>query len=500
MLETVIAGAKGAGSSEIDAEAAFKLHDTYGFPFELTRELAAEQGLEVDEERFSVLMEGQRERARAAGGRHAGDPDEAVAALIASGPPTEFIGYQDLETSTAVAAAAPANGEVMLKLESSPFYPEGGGQVADSGTIAWDGHRAKVVGVTRAGDDQLIRIDGSDGAPAEGDLVDCAVDRVTRHATMRNHTATHLLHAALRERLGDHVRQAGSAVQPDKLRFDFTHSEPLSHEDRRAISDRVNGWIKESLPVRWIEMDKTEAEQLGAMALFGEKYGDWVRVVEVDQVSRELCGGTHVSNTAEVGLFEIVAEGSSAANVRRIEALTGPAAIDLFNERAQLLSEATETLGGGDDLLQASRRARARLDELESVAAASERSQVESQAESLAGEAKEAGGVRFVVAQVDAEGKTLLDLAGRLKERLGEDSAVILGSAAAGKVALAGVFGDGAVGRGLSAADVVGTAAETVGGGGGGRPGVAQAGGRDPGKLGKALEDADAQIAAALGS
>ena len=215
-----------------------------------------------------------------------------------------------------------------MKLEESPFYAEGGGQVADSGLIDAGGVEASVEDVYRIGDDQALRVSPRGVGVAAGDRVTAAVDHELRHATMRNHTATHLLHAALRERLGTHVRQAGSAVRPDKLRFDFTHGAPLSAEELRAVEDRVNDWVKASRPVRALEMERAEAEAIGAMALFGEKYGDWVRVVEVDEVSRELCGGTHVANTAEVGIIAIVSEGSSAANVRRIEALTGPAAID----------------------------------------------------------------------------------------------------------------------------------------------------------------------------
>ena len=207
--------------------------------------------------------------------------------------------------------------------------------------------------VYRVGEDQALEVEGAPGA----DAVEAIVDREIRHATMRNHTATHLLHAALRARLGTHVRQAGSAVRPDKLRFDFTHGQGLSAEDIADVESRVNGWIKESRPVRWLEMGREEAEKLGAMALFGEKYGEWVRVVEVDEVSRELCGGTHVANTAEVGIFKIVSEGSSAANVRRVEALTGPAAIDWFQEREGDLREVGELLGAPQDPLAGARRA-----------------------------------------------------------------------------------------------------------------------------------------------
>ena len=194
-----------------------------------------------------------------------------------------------------------------------------------------------MVDVYRVGGDQVVAIEGKE-IPA-GAKVEAVVDRETRHATMRNHTATHLLHAALRERLGTHVRQAGSAVRPDKLRFDFTHGPSLSPEELRDVEDRVNEWIKASAPVRWLEMERPEAEALGAMALFGEKYGEWVRVVEIDGVSRELCGGTHVANTAEIGIFKVTAEGSSAANVRRIEAITGPAGIDFFRDRDAALRE-----------------------------------------------------------------------------------------------------------------------------------------------------------------
>ena len=268
--------------------------------------------------------------------------------------------------STSVAAATELGDDAMLvKLEESPFYAEGGGQVADSGVIAVNGSEARVEDVYRIGDDQAIKLAGGERRPASGDAVEARVDHELRHATMRNHTATHLLHAALRERLGTHVRQAGSAVRPDKLRFDFTHGAPLGAEELRAIEDRVNGWVKASRPVRALEMERAEAEALGAMALFGEKYGDWVRMVEVDEVSRELCGGTHVANTAEVGIVAIVSEGSSAANVRRIEALTGPAAIDHYRERSDELEQAGALLGSPRDPLGAARRAAERLAELE---------------------------------------------------------------------------------------------------------------------------------------
>jgi alanyl-tRNA synthetase len=316
---------------------------------------------------------------------------------------------------------------------------------------------------------------------------------------MRNHTATHLLHAALREELGTHVRQAGSAVRPDKLRFDFTHGHALSADEVRAVEDRVNDWIKASRPVRWLTMDRGEAERLGAMALFGEKYGDWVRVVEVDEVSRELCGGTHVSNTAEVGIFKIVGEGSSAANVRRIEALTGPAAIDWFRGRDDALSEAGELLGAPQDPLAGVRRAAEEVREAGRKAGDALVRGLGEEAKKLLAEATEIGGINVVAAETGfADQKQLLDLANRVQSSL-EGSAVVLGGAGDGKVALVALFSSEAVERGLSAGTVLREAAAVVGGGGGGRDDMAQAGGRDAEKLGEAIATARSAIERGLG-
>jgi alanyl-tRNA synthetase len=308
---------------------------------------------------------------------------------------------------------------------------------------------------------------------------------------MRNHTATHLLHAALRERLGTHVRQAGSAVRPDKLRFDFTHGQGLGTEALRAVEDRVNEWIKASQPVRWLEMERAEAERLGAMALFGEKYGEWVRVVEVEGVSRELCGGTHVANTAEVGIFKISSEGSSAANVRRIEALTGPAAIDWFREREDRLREVGDLLGAPQDPLSGARRAAERLREAGAGEQEAQKQALGEEAERLVGEAVDVGTVRAAVSRVPlADQKQMLELANRAQSKFGGDSAIVLGGAEGGKVALVVLVSKGAVERGLSASGIVREAAAVVGGGGGGRDDMAQAGGKDPAKLDEALATA----------
>jgi alanyl-tRNA synthetase len=519
LLERLVAEARESETSWIDAAEAFRLHDTYGFPYDLTKELLAEQGLSVEDAGFEELMEEQRERARTGSATAHGSENrhEAVISFASQAPATRFVGYETLRATTAVAAAQREDGRALVKLEESPFYAEGGGQVADSGVLRWQtGEEADVVEVYRVGDDQVLEIvrrprtreraseasgdEERERAGAEEAAVVAVVDRRTRHATMRNHTATHLLHAALRERLGAHVRQAGSAVRPNKLRFDFTHGQALSAEELADVEDRVNEWVKQSRRVRWLEMGREEAEKLGAMALFGEKYGDWVRVVEVDEVSRELCGGTHVANTAEIGIFKIVSEGSSAANVRRVEALTGPAAIDWFREREERLREVGELLGSPQDPLAGARRAAERLKQAGEGAKEAARHMLAEEAERLTGEAVEVGGVRVVAASAPpADQKQLLDLANRVQSKLDGPSAVALGGAEGERVGLVVLVSKEVVERGLSAAALVSEAAAVVGGGGGGRPEMAQAGGRDPERLDEALATARRAIEAGVG-
>jgi alanyl-tRNA synthetase len=505
LLERLVTEAQEAGTSWIDAAEAFKLHDTYGFPYDLTKELLAERGLAVDDQGFEELMEEQRTRARvgAATAHGSENTHERVAAFAAAAPPTRFVGYETLRATTGLAAVEPVNGKALVKLEESPFYAEGGGQVADSGVLRWGGQEARVVDVYRLGEDQALEVEPAEAIEA-GVAVEAEVDHGARHATMRNHTATHLLHAVLRERLGTHVRQAGSAVRPDKLRFDFTHGQSLSPEELRDVEERVNEWVKASRPVRWMNMNREEAERLGAMALFGEKYGEWVRVVEVDGVSRELCGGTHVANTAEVGIFKIVSEGSSAANVRRVEAITGPAAIDFFREREAQLREAGELLGNPQDPVAAAKRAAERLKEASAGAEKAQREQLGSEADELAGRAEDlSGGGRLVAAAVkqslQANPKQLLDLANRVQSKVGQPSAVILGGEFSGKAGLVALVSKDLVERGLSAGSIIREAAPIVGGGGGGRDDMAQAGGKDPSKLDEALAAARAQIERELG-
>jgi len=288
-------------------------------------------------------------------------------------------------------------------------------------------------------------------------------------------------------------------VRPDKLRFDFTHGQGLSPEELRDVEERVNEWVKASRPVRWMNMNRAEAEELGAMALFGEKYGEWVRVVEVDGVSRELCGGTHVANTAEVGIFKVTSEGSSAANVRRVEAITGPAAIDWFREREAQLREAGELLGNPQDPVTAARRAAEQLKEASAGAEKAQREQLGGEADGLAARAEELpGDARALAATVpeslQANPKQLLDLANRVQSKLGRPSAVVLGGAFGDKAGLVALVSKELVERGVSAGSLIREVAPIVGGGGGGRDDMAQAGGKDPSKLEEAVAAARAAI------
>jgi alanyl-tRNA synthetase len=502
LLAELIEEARREGTSWISAEDAFKLHDTYGFPYDLTRELLQEAGLSVDDAGFRELMEEQRERARMGTARAHGADGEHERVLEfsqAAGFQSRFVGYETTEADSTIAALERQDGTLLAKFPESPFYAEGGGQVADSGVVETESGLGRVEDVYRLGDDQAVAVRVERGDLKQGERARLVVDHRARHATACNHTATHLLHAALRERLGRHVRQAGSAVRPDKLRFDFTHGKALSPAEVGDIEDRVNDWIMDSRPVRAIHTTRRRAEELGAIALFGEKYGDEVRVIEVDGVSRELCGGTHVGVTSEIGAFKVLSEGSSASNVRRIEAVTGPEALRLLRQRDRALTEVAARLRVAPERAPAAVESAAdRLAALEREIAASGSQRLESLAAELVDGASEAGGVKIVAAVCNArDPEALLKLSDQVKSRLG-DAAVVLGAAVDGRAHLVANFAPSATERGLSAAEVVRKAAQVVGGGGGGRATMAQAGGRDPDKLEQALAVARDAIEAKL--
>jgi alanyl-tRNA synthetase len=527
-LAEEIERARAAGANALSAEVVFRLHDTYGLPYDMTRELLADEGLSIEGD-FEELMEAQRERGRAGTRATAAAGDttgtRTVAGAFASGGPvTTFTGYETIEQPTTVAAlqGLPANGATtdggagadsgdaegngsgryLVKLTESPFYAPGGGQVGDVGTIECAGGdcRARVEDVFRLGDDQALSVVVEQGSLVPGEPVVARVDARARRATECNHTATHLLQAALRRVLGTHVRQAGSYVGPDKLRFDFSHGAALSDEELTDVEDLVNEWIYRNDPLRPITTTLEEARRLGAMALFGEKYGDVVRMIQIGEgeYSRELCGGTHVRSTAEIGAFRILSETSSSANVRRIEAVSGPPAVELLRAHDALLGEMARELRSRPEDAPAALSAlvRARKDLERAARSGPVRSSTD--VEELVAGAEELDGAKVLLAAAEApDQKALLEVLDRVKGRL-PDAVIVLGAPGEGHVSLVASVAPSLVQRGLKAGQLVKVAAAEVGGGGGGRDTIAQAGGRDPERLGEALASARRAIVETL--
>jgi alanyl-tRNA synthetase len=509
LLDDLISRARESGAAGISAADAFLLHDTHGFPIDLTLEIVAEAGLGVDQEGFEGLMSEQRRMARESA-KFAGTGEarqRAQAFAQAAGFTTEFHGYGSTALETTVGSVLETeDGHLLIKLLESPFYATGGGQVADSGMIACadDDCAVSVVDVLRLGDDQVISVTREHGHLLQpGERVHAVVDRRTRHATEANHTVTHLLHAALRARLGAHVHQAGSYVGPDKLRFDFGHPAGMSPEEIRDVEDQVNTWILGAYPVRALTTTLDEARTLGAMALFGEKYGDIVRMVEIGDgsFSRELCGGTHVRNSAEIGVFRLLSETSSAANVRRIEAVTGPAAVALLRAHDRVaVAAARELRILPEGLAEEARSLRVKVKQLEKAAsrAAQNGDSPNVDLDALVAAAESMDSAQVLVSTVTGVGgAALAALAEQLRSKLG-DAAVVLGEAGDGKVDLVASVAPALIERGVKAGEIVKLAAAEVGGGGGGRDNAARAGGRDVAKLGQALDVARAAIGAKL--
>jgi alanyl-tRNA synthetase len=460
--------------SDVDA---FTLAATYGFPIELTVELAEERGQAVDVDGYRARMADHREISRAGGD---GNLQRAADFARTTDFTTTFVGYDRTDAITQIGALEDlGDGTLLVKLRESPFYPAGGGQVTDQGWIERDDDpsvRAEIVEAYRFDGDQALLVRGA-GLEA-GDVVKAIVPWSVRFPTMANHTATHLLHEALRQVLGEHVKQAGSAVRPDKLRFDFSHGAQLSAEERERVERIVNERIFENHPVHTFETTQDEARKLGAMMLFGEKYGDVVRVVDVEDTSTELCGGTHVRTTAEIGAFAILSEGSVGGGARRIEAVTSGEAYALLHARAK---EADELRGQLDELRKEAKR---------KPQAAAPQAEIEAAVEPI-------GGVNVVVQVVAGlDGDALLDLSDRFKSKHAP-AFVVLGAATDGKVTLVANT-EQAVAERIGAGDVIKGIAPIVGGGGGGRPTMARAGGKDPERLADALEEARRLLHAAL--
>jgi alanyl-tRNA synthetase len=452
-----------AAKGDLTGEDAFTLQATYGFPIELTQELARERGLGVNDEEYTRFMEQHREISRQ-GGTARFEPRFTGARR------TEFVGYERVDVLTAISAYADlGEGLFQVKLEESPFYPAGGGQVTDGGRLEKDdGTRAELVEALRLDNDQELVFEGS--GFAEGDRVRAVVPWTVRFPTMANHTATHLLHKALQEVLGDHVRQAGSAVRPDKLRFDFTHPQALSTEERTRVEEIVNERVFANLPVRIYETTIDEAQKLGAMMLFGEKYGDVVRLVDVDGWSRELCGGTHVGSTAEVGPFVITAESSVGAGARRIEAVTAGEAFAYLREQAREADHLRR------ELEQARRERPKAKAEIDFVVQG------------------RAGDVVLVEAK-GVKGGPLRDLSDRVRQQEKADGAIVA-SVDDGRAFLVVNFDQSLVDRGLDAVAFVRELGKHIGGGGGGKPTLAEAGGKRPEGVSAALEAAKELVSA----
>lgn len=497
ILESDLAELKGG---VIPGEVVFKLYDTYGFPMDLTADIARERGLTVDEEGFEREMEAQRERARAASSFGLD-----YNSLVKVDSQTEFLGYTDLEANGQIlsllkdgqeVAEAKAGDELVIVLDKTPFYAESGGQVGDTGYLLAPGVRFEVRDTTKAGEAFLHHGVLLEGELKQGTWVQAQVDNGVRQATVLNHSATHLLHAALREIIGEHVQQKGSLVDSQRLRFDFSHFEALTPEQIVTLEDRVNEQIRLNTAVETCETDMETAKNMGAMALFGEKYGNNVRVLSMgDGFSVELCGGTHAKRTGDIALFKIVSESGIAAGVRRIEAITGDKAWQHVKDSENTLRQLMAMVKANrDNLLE---KLQATLEH--SKALEKELQQAKAKAASAAGsdlaaQAKEIAGVRCLAARVDGlDNKALMDLMDQLKNKLGS-AVILLGSEMDGRVALvAGVTKD--LTARYKAGDLMRLAAAQVGGKGGGRPDMAQGGGTDAAQLNAALGLVDSFVA-----
>ncbi len=482
----------------------FKLYDTYGFPVDLTADIARERGLKLDLQGFEQQMEKQRERGRAAsqfGAEYAQDVD------IKS--ETIFTGYDALKDKGKIIAlfrgkesvkALKTGEQGMVILDQTPFYAESGGQVGDKGLLRTAKGEFKVEDTQKRGGGAHAHL----GTVIKGELkigesMEAQVDEKLRVATVLNHSATHLLHAALRKLLGTHVTQKGSLVAPDRLRFDFSHNQPLTPDELQRIEDLVNDEIRKNAEADVRQMGYDEAIESGAMALFGEKYGNMVRVMKFGDFSTELCGGTHVRHVGDVGLFKIVGESGVAAGVRRIEALTGEGALAWVHKAEQTLRNVADMTKGGLDniedkvsqLLERNRKLEKELEQLKGQMASR-------QGGDLASAAVDIKGIKVLASRLDgADAKTLRDTVDQLKNKLGS-AAIVLAAVEDGKVRLvAGVTADRM--HKIKAGDLVNVVAEQVGGKGGGRPDMAQAGGNDPSKLDIALKSVPDWVRARLG-
>jgi len=488
LFEEVAERLEAEGAGTFPGDEAFKLYDTYGFPRDLTELMAREAGLELDGERFESLMEDQRERAREAGKARLEEGEGEEWQTIREGEHSVFTGYESFRELTRICHVRRDSDQYQVVLDRTPFYAEAGGQVGDTGVLRTDGFSTKVRATFREGD-HIIHVVEELPEDLTGEI-EAAVDADRRLSIMCNHTATHLLHAALRNTVGDHASQAGSLVAPDRLRFDFTHFEAVKPEELEVIEGKVNEKVREDLAVQTENTDFDTAKAKGATALFGEKYGDTVRMVSIGDHSRELCGGTHLSSTGRIGYLRILSEGSIASGVRRIEATTGEASAALLLQEHRVISELRSMFPSAQvgDLVDQVRKV---IEERKSLEKDLKKARTQGggvDIKSLTDGAVGVEGVEVVAAKIDVEGADeLKGMGDSLRAQLGRGVAV-LGTVIGGKVNLIAVVTDDLVKeKKVLAGKLVGEVAKMVGGGGGGRPHMAQAGGKDPSKLDDAL-------------
>lgn len=500
LLQDLVEKAEKAGVTQIPGTDVFQLYDTFGFPIELTREILAEHGMVVDEEGFKNEMEAQRERARLSRTAH-GYLDTSLEAYkdLAGTVAVDFVGYEHSEADGTLLGIiqgdktvdeAGAGDEVALVLDKTPFYAESGGQVGDTGCITTPTGKVRIEDVQEPVEGLVSHIGKVvEGTIKVGSGATASIDLEKRIETARHHTVTHLLHRVLKDTLGEHVNQAGSYVSPDRLRFDFTHFEAVTPKVLREIEDKVNQSILMNYPVAAEIAHMAEAKKQGAVALFGEKYGDVVRMIKIGDFSLELCGGTHVKATGDIGLFKILSEGSVAAGVRRIEAVAGSEALAFIREREEILEEIHRRIQGpiGELPAQIDKMVE-HIKALEKELSLYKQKAVLSSTDDLLSEVEKIGEVSLLVSEVNAANPEELRVMGdRLRDKL-DPALILLGARDKDKVLLLSMASKALTGKGIHAGKVVKETAQICGGGGGGRPDMAQAGGRNPDKLPQALE------------
>ncbi|MEL6460740.1 MAG: alanine--tRNA ligase [Cyanobacteria bacterium J06621_15] len=511
LLDEVIAKLKQDKKTVVSGDDAFTLYDTHGFPLELTQEIAAEHALTVDVEGFNKRMQGQIKGSKAAHETIDLTVQGELDKLAESIEVTQFVGYNEPTATSKVEAIlvegisqeeAEAGNEVQIVLNTTPFYAESGGQIGDRGYISGDGILVRIEDVKKESDFfvHFGRIER--GTIRVGDSVTAQIDRACRRRAQANHTATHLLQAALKKIVDEGISQAGSLVNFDRLRFDFNCPRNMTPEEVQQVEDQVNNWIAEAHSAKIEVLPLAEAKARGAVAMFGEKYGEEVRVIDFQGVSMELCGGTHVSNTAEIGVFKIISEAGISSGVRRIEAVSGSAILDYLNVRDNVVKDLSERFKVKPEeipdrittLQTELRNAQKELEKLSGKLAIAK-------SDSLLETVESVGEYKYLVAKMEGvDAESLKTAAERLQQKIGNNAAVVLGSPLdAGKVSLVAAFGKEINQKGVQAGKFIGAVAKMCGGGGGGRPNLAQAGGRDASKLSEALEKAKGDLKASLG-